>query len=244
MQLRLEPDTNSEGQEHWFIDCAGEPFLQNGWESTMSLSGSKSFTGRRLFNKSHRFCRRRWFRKAKVGSQINGLREDIIGDRVIFHQPADLDKYTRSKREAERNAIGVQIEDTPNLLDVFNRPQHEGVLDIMTRVANDGSILIHCKHKDSKWSSPAIIPPSGSTSGVIRLCSSRWPLVTKAIKEQKRRGSHATWDSSVDGCDSGNLGIAPLEPSVFELIYQVTVLGGLWGELSRMVTIMVSEGWA
>lgn len=112
----------------------------------------------------------------------------------------------------------------------------------MTRVANDGSILIHVKHKDGKWSTPAIIPPSGSSSGVIRSRSSRWPLVTKAIKKQKATGVKTAWDNTEE-CDVGNLGLGPLEPSVFELIYRVTVLSGLWGELSRMVTLMVSEGF-
>mmetsp|Transcript_5233 Transcript_5233/g.11858 ORF Transcript_5233/g.11858 Transcript_5233/m.11858 type:complete len:2963 (-) Transcript_5233:1016-9904(-) len=244
VSLRQEPSDDAVNQT-WLVDCAGEPFLQNGWESCANIAGSKtfSFNGRRLFNKSHRFRRRRWFRKIKNRDEGNGKNESIISDRVIFHQPADLDQFTRSQREAERNAIGVHFNDneedtSPSLLDVFNRPpQHEGVLDIMTRVANDGSILIHVKHKDSKWSTPAIIPPSGSSNGVVRVCSSRWPLVTKAIKNQKQKGAHATWDSS-DGCDRDNLGIAPLEPSVFELVYQVTVLSGLWGELSRMVTIM------
>ena len=168
-----------------------------------------------------------------------------VSTRVIFHQPADLDRYTRSKREAERNAIGVQLdekkEDSSIFLDLPSQ-QHEGVLDIMTRVANDGSILIHVKHKDGKWSTPAIIPPSGSSSGVIRSRSSRWPLVTKAMKEQKATGVKTAWDNTEE-CDVGNLGLGPLEPSVFELIYRVTVLNGLWGELSRMVTIMVSEGF-
>ncbi|KAL7555190.1 hypothetical protein ACHAWF_018839 [Thalassiosira exigua] len=236
LTTRQEPQKDSE----WFVDCAGEPLLQNGWES----SASCTFAGKRIFKKSHRFRRRRWFRKVKMRGMGDSMRERIK-DRVIFHQPADLDLITRSRREAERNAIGVQIdekeEDGPSLLDIFNRPQHEGVLDIMTKVANDGSILINVKHKDGKWSTPAIIPPSGSSTGVLRVCSSRWPSVTKAIQVKERRTSqnHATWDkSSADGCDLNNLGIAPLEPSVFELIYQVTVLSGPWGELgSRMVTI-------
>ena len=88
---------------------------------------------------------------------------------------------------------------------------------------------------------PAIIPPSGSSNGVIRVSSSRWPLVTKAIKQHKQKPGKAAWEiTAKDSCEAGkNLGLAPLDPSVFELIYQVTMLSGLWGELSRMVTITV-----
>lgn len=103
------------------------------------------------------------------------------------------------------------------------------------RVANDGSILVYVKVKDGKWSTPAIIPPSGSSFGVIRLCSSRWPLVTRAIKEQRRKENVR---GDTDGSNVNNLGIAPLEPTVYELIYQVNVISGIWGELSRMVTII------
>jgi hypothetical protein len=210
----------------WMVDCAGEPLLQNGWESCAHIAGSKSFTGQRLFNKSHRYRRRRLFRKTNMREQEGG---SIISESVIFHQPADLDRQTRSKREAERNVVGVHLD--------VNRPQHQGVLDIMSSISSDGSILIHVKIKDGKYSSAAIIPPSGSSNGVIRACSSRWPIVTNTIKGQTPRNGVQAWGSS-DGCNP-NIGIAPLEPTVFELIYNVT---GLWGELSRMVTITVSEG--
>lgn len=184
-------------------------------------------------------ARSRWFRKTKTKKQRAG---STISDRVIFHQPADLDQSTRSKREAERNALGVHIDEkkngSRNVLDDI--AGSAGMLDIISRVANDGSILIYVKHKDGKFSSPAIIPASGSANGVIRACSSRWPIVTKAIKEQKQKAAPATWDNS-DGCDPDNVGIAPLEPTVFEFVYQVTPLSGLWGELSRMVTIVVRK---
>ena len=66
-------------------------------------------------------------------------KDESISSKVIFHQPADLDRHARAKREAERNAIGVQLdakkgETIPNLLDIFNlSSRDEGVLDIMTR---------------------------------------------------------------------------------------------------------------
>ena len=233
----------------WLLDCAGEPFLKEGWETCANIAGSKSFTfnGRRQFNKNHRFRRRRWFRKIKASDATGDKNASTISG-IIFHQPADIDIFTRSKREAERNAIGaIHLGDKKdddkngsNLLDIFNRPQQEGFLDIMMATANDGSILIHVKQYDGKWSTPAIIPPSGNSNGVIRCFSSRWPQVTKAMKEQRRAGAYSTWSSS-DTSDQGNLGMAPLEPSMMELIYQVNVLDGLWGELSRMVTITVSE---
>jgi len=217
---------------NWTLDVAGEPFLQDGWESCVNIVGQRSstFNGRRVFNRKHRFRRRR-FRKEVIQKRPTG---NHICNKLIFHQPEDLDLYTRSKREAERNSIGIVIkEDGPNLLDMFNGSQQEGVLDIMTTVANDGSILIYVKYKDGKWSTPAIIPPSGAATGCIRLCSSRWPQVTKA---KRQSSEYYTWQSTSDTSES-KLGIAPLEPTVFELIYQVTVLKGLWGELSRIVTI-------
>ena len=153
VNLKQEPKDG----DGWHIDCAGQPYLQNGWESCSTLAGSRSvtFNGRRPFNRKHRYRRRRWFRKIMTGDSIDALDSALV-DRVIFHQPADLDLFTRREREAERNAIGVHLaekkEDNLSLLDVFNRPPQEGVLDIMTRVANDGSILIHVKHGDGKWS--------------------------------------------------------------------------------------------
>jgi len=216
----------------WQVDCTGDPYLEDGWESCKNIAGTKvsAFGGRRVFDRCHRNRRRRWFRKVSLRKQISDI-HSIMSDKVIFHQPADLDQFTRAKREAERNTIGAHLDEKEKsgggLLDMFNLPlQQEGILDIMTTVANDGSILINVKYKDGKWSTPAIIPPSGRANGALRAESSRWPLVTKAVNE-KRKGYRV-----VD-----NSGLSPNDPTVFELIYQVTTLSGLWGELSRMVTI-------
>ena len=227
--LRKEPEL--EGND-WQVDYTGDPYLQDGWESCKSIAGTKvsAFGGRRLFDETHRHRRRRWFRKVSIERGISDKHADS-NDKVIFHQPADLDQFTRAKREAERNTIGAHLDEKEKsgggLLDMFNLPlQQEGILDIMTTVANDGSILINVKYKDGKWSEPAIIPPSGRANGAIRAESSRWPLVTKAIKE--RRKNNRVIETS---------GISLNDPSVFELIYQVSTLSGLWGELSRIVTI-------
>lgn len=227
--LRPEPALE---EDDWQVDCTGDPCLENGWESCKNIAGSRvsAFGGRRVFDKRHRYRRRRWFRRLSIQKQLNE-RHSIMSDKVIFHQPADLDRFTRAKREAERNTIGVHLDKKEKsgggLLDMFNLPlQQEGILDIMTTVANDGSILINVKYKDGKWSTPVIIPPSGSANGAIRAVSSRWPLVTKAINE-KFKGNRVI----------ATVGCSPNDPSVFELIYQVTTLSGLWGELSRMVTI-------
>lgn len=233
--LRQEPDL--EGND-WQVDCTGDPYLKDGWESCKNIAGTKTsaFGGRRKFDKCHRYRRRRWFRKVSIQKQISDIRS-IISDKVIFHQPADLDQFTRAKREAERNTIGAQLDENENtgggFLDMFNLPlQQEGILDIMTTVANDGSILINVKYRDGKWSTPAIIPPSGRANGAIRAESSRWPLVTKAVNE-KRTGYRVMSNYA----PSHNSSFSPNDPTVFELIYQVTTLSGFWGELSRMVTI-------
>ena len=222
----ISPRQQPEGND-WKIDCAGD--LHSGWESCSNIAGDKSsFNGRRSFNNRHRFRRRRWFRRV--------VKNVSFGDHSIFHQPEDLDHLTRSKREAGRNTIGIDLDDRKgdgsNILDMFNRPQQDGFLDIMTRVANDGSILIHVKLGDGKWSTPAIIPPSGSGSGVIRVCSSRWPKVTR----EKQTSAYSP--KGMLPAQGKNVGIAPLDSTVFELVYLVTVLSGLWGELSRMVNMM------
>ena len=226
--LRQEPVLE---EDDWQIDCTGVPYLEHGWESCKNIAGSKvsAFGGRRVFDKHHRYRRRRWFRRVSIQKQSHEMHS--ISDKVVFHQPADLDQFARAKMEAERNTIGAHLDEKKKsgggLLDMFNLPlQQEGILDIMTTVANDGSILINVKYKDGKWSTPVIIPPSGSANGAIRAVSSRWPLVTKAINK-KHKGNRVIATS----------GLTPNDPSVFELIYQVTTLSGLWGELSRMVTI-------
>jgi len=248
ISLRKKPDNSGLDNElAWYVDCAGESFLKNGWESCTNISGSKSynFSGRRTFNPSHRFRRRRWYRKVKRGTHpaVSGISEGLI-----FHQPADLDKFTRTQKEAERNTIGVHLEEREHegsLLDIFNRPIHQdGILDIMTAVANDGSTLISVKCMDGRWSTPAIIPPSGSSNGVIRTSSSRWPALTTFIRRNKQKWSHLEVknrqghdDLNAGTVDPIKFGMAPLEPNVFELCYQVTMLPGMWGELSRMLTI-------
>lgn len=220
VSLREKPKADL---ELWSIDCAGEPLLMNGWESCSNMT--KAFTGQRVFDKRHRFRRRRLFRHLKTVQSSNG---------ISFHQPVDLDGETRLTLEAERNAIGVNLDEKKesNLLDAFSRPyQQQGVLDILSNIANDGSIIIHVKLKDGKYSAPAIIPPTGSANGVLRVTSSRWPRVTKAMKHKQKR-PHSTWANSGEH----DQGLAPLEPNVYELIYQVTVLTGLW-DCSRIVTV-------
>lgn len=228
--IRQEPDLEANG---WRVDCTGDTYLEDGWESCKNIAGAKAsaFGGRRVFDKCHRHRRRRWFRKVVIRKKMSDIHAGGLSDKVIFHQPADLDQFTRAKKEAERNTIGAQLDENETsgrgFLDMFNLPfQQEGILDIMTTVANDGSILINVKCRDGSWSTPAIIPPSGRANGAIRAESSRWPLVKKAVNG-KLNGQQVI-DSSE---------YFPNDPTVFELIYQVTTLSGLWGELSRMVTI-------
>ena len=113
VSLRQNPNDDTTNKTNWLIDCAGEPLLQDGWESCANIAGSKSFTfnGRRHFNKQHRFRRRRWFRVIRVEDDESD-KDKSICDKVIFHQPADLDRQARAKREAERNALGAQLDAT------------------------------------------------------------------------------------------------------------------------------------
>ena len=227
--LRPKPDTPS---SEWSIDCAGWPFLKDGWESCANIAGSRSFSfngGRRSFNKRHYFRRRRWIRSVK----------SFRADGIAFHHPVDVDRDTRVKQEAARNAVGSQLDNqkadsTPNLLDVFNQ-KDQGLLDVLTKVANDGSLLLYVKLNDGKWSSPAVIPASGRCNGVIQCSRSRWPAVTESINSQTLNTGWSTTNGSLDDV---KLCIAPLEPEVHELIYKTTLLDGPWGELTRLITFL------
>lgn len=227
--LRPKPDTPS---SEWSIDCAGWPFLKDGWESCANIAGSRSFSfngGRRSFNKRHYFRRRRWVRSVK----------SFRADGIAFHHPVDVDRDTRVKQEAARNAVGSQLDNqkadsTPNLLDVFNQ-KDQGLLDVLTKVANDGSLLLYVKLNDGKWSSPAVIPASGRCNGVIQCSRSRWPAVTESINSQTLNTGWSTTNGSLDDV---KLCIAPLEPEVHELIYKTTLLDGPWGELTRLITFL------
>jgi Vacuolar-sorting-associated 13 protein C-terminal/SHR-binding domain of vacuolar-sorting associated protein 13/Autophagy-related protein C terminal domain len=76
------------------------------------------------------------------------------------------------------------------------------------------------RNQDSEWSSMFEIPETGPAEGIIRVLSSRWPIVTRknSTLSQKRRE-------------------VSLDPDVFELCYSVTELPGEWGEFSRIVKI-------
>ena len=229
VSLRPKPDTSS---GDWSIDCAGWPFLEDGWESCANIAGSRSFSfnsGRRSFNKRHYFKRRRWVRSVKP----------FRADGIAFHHPVDVDRDTRVKQEAARNAVGSQLDNqkadnTPNLLDVFNQ-KDKGLLDVLTKVANDGSLLLYVKLHDGKWSSPAVIPASGRCNGVIQCSRSRWPAVTETINSQTL---NAGWSTTNGSLDDSKMCMAPLESDVYELIYNATLLDGPWGELTRMITFL------
>lgn len=229
VSLRPKPDTSS---DDWSIDCAGWPFLEDGWESCANIAGSRSYSfnsGRRSFNKIHYFQRRRWVRSVK----------SFRADGIAFHHPVDVDRDTRVKQEAARNAVGSQLDNqkadnTPNLLDVFNQ-KDKGLLDVLTKVANDGSLLLYVKLHDGKWSSPAVIPASGRCNGVIQCSRSRWPAVTESINSQTL---NAGWSTTNGSLDDKKLCMAPLESEVYELIYNATLLDGPWGELTRLITFL------
>ena len=236
--------------DRWLIDCAGHVSgATGGWESCKNLVGGigKTFMGRRVFDPFHSFRRRRWFRRRQKvfsdresrieQSHLSCLEsnEEASDDSVIFHQPV-IDASSRAHKEAARNALGGQ----------YDRNRKRGLLDVATACADDGSIQINIKCGDGQWSAPALIPPSGSGDGVLRVLATRWPQVTKMsspgdvdrdgydkdampFDDSSSRGSKSTVKSKYSvGC---------LCPESYDLCYNISVLGGLWGEFSRLLMI-------
>ena len=99
-------------------------------------------------------------------------------------------------------------------------------------------LKIAFKCGDGKWSAPATIPDAGTSHGVIRVLSSRWPVLTRT------RGSvleNAPGESS--GHETGletslhTYHSACLDPDLFELCYTVSDVEGEWGEFSRSMVV-------
>lgn len=233
----------------WMIDCSGNCDADKGWESCMNLVGSRRtyFDSARNFDPTHRFRRRRWFRRrSSRNSDESDKHQGIDGDTsneesssFLFHQPI-IDAYSRAAKEAERNAIGLKLGNS--LKSNEKTKKTSGLLDAATMLTDDGSLKIYLKCGDGQWSSPALIPPSGNSHGVLKVQASRWPNVTKSIGETASFQKNAIDNHVLSETTIADKAIniiytdGSLSPTCHELIYQISGLDGVWGQYTRLLT--------
>ena len=234
----------------WMIDCSGNCDAQTGWESCINLVGSRRtyFVSERKYDPLHRYRRRRWFRRraSRKGNETDkyqGLDRDASNEHsssFLFHQPI-IDAYSRAAKEAERNAIGLKLGNSLEANGKTNKSS--GLLDAATMLTDDGSLKLHLKCGDGQWSSPALIPPSGNSHGVLKLQASRWPKVTKGTGEiasfQKNTPDQHVLSETTIAHKSISIIYTDgsLSPTCHELIYQISGLDGVWGQYTRLLTL-------
>jgi len=219
----------------WKVDCSGQSLRSSdGWESCRSLIGGKDdfFSRRRMFNPSHPFRRRRWFRRRRfhfcaVTEAEELLPGQLYGGINAFHQPIN-DAFTR----AQKHARDVQkkkervAENVPS-----GRYAPVFVDEDVTKIS------IRCS--DGQWSVPCVVPQTGEAHGIVRVPASRWPTLTKLSNQQAAELIHAlgTYKSSELPSTKGKFAHASLSPALYELCYKVADLGEDWGELTRMFVL-------
>jgi hypothetical protein len=220
---------------------------EGGWESCRNLLGAGSFSGKREFDPSHKFRRRRWFRTRATDRGFNrGLGYEqaspgrpnqkneadfLLGGLQAFHQPVkDSFSIEQSKVRQKRKK---------------KRSEGEAGVDVKDIADQDGIIKIAIKSGDGKWSTPATIPPTGTCHGVMRALASRWPTVTKAYSSSSLKEEEAAISANEKELRAqGNTGIPPyqlkkasLSPGLMELCYTVSDIEGDWGDFSRSMVV-------
>jgi hypothetical protein len=219
----------------WKIDCSGQSLRSTeGWESCRSLIGGKDdfFSRRRMFNTSHPFRRRRWFRRRRASHDTMEAGEllpgQLRGGINAFHQPIN-DAFSRAQEHAremqkrkERNAgndLSGNVESHPYVDKDFTK------------------ISIRCA--DGQWSMPCVVPQTGGAHGIIRVPASRWPTLTKLSHQQAAEFTPAMGvvDSTELSSIKDTLTCASLSPALYELCYKIVDLDEDWGELTRMFLV-------
>lgn len=108
-------------------------------------------------------------------------------------------------------------------------------LDVLLRLA--------VKCGDGQWSAPIFIPPRGISNGLVRVISARWPQLCGKEGEKSNRANSLPEtaiykEQGIVQSDGGLIyEAACLNPSLYDLCYQVSILPGTWGEFSRILTI-------
>ena len=220
--------------ESWNVDTSGDcRAIHGGYESCTNLVGGreKCFSPFRTFNPSHRFRRRRWYRR-KVKARGRGVvfddKDDSIDEAISsFHQPI-LDVKSGKKSKDKKKP-----DNDPNAGLSF--------LDGAPESEDDGSLKVYFKVGDSTWSSPAIVPPSGAAHGVLRIPASRWPTLSKAASKAKMNSDHPTTANilpvGVKGRSKIEFNKGCLSSKYFDICYRVTTIEGQWGEHSRLLML-------
>ena len=151
---------------------------------------------------------------------------------IAFYQPV-IDIDARDRKNVKKND-GHKIHS--------NDKEAKSFLDVATEIANEECLKIHFKTRDGVWSQPAMIPINGAGHGIVKMYSSRWPEITKKLSPRKRRRKGA--DIVSNGLAAGTkapskvkFSSSCLSPSCYELSYQVSVIGGPWGEFSRLLLL-------
>jgi hypothetical protein len=234
--------------ETWRIDISGGcKAIQGGWESCSNLVGGKSkyFSGERKFDQSHRYRRRRWYRRKRViHRELNGIDQTFSTEgfqlrrqkgvdlkSIAFHQPVlDLDARRRNAKQNDPSQKNQSDSKSNNFLDVA------------TELVNEDSLKIYLKIRDGSWSKPALIPTNGAGHGIVKVYSSRWPAITKKMSHRKsrRKGAEIVSNSLAAGTEGSSkvkFSSGCLSPSCYELSYQVSVIEGQWGEFSRLLLL-------
>jgi len=229
--------------ESWAIDCSGGAMPSiGGWESCRNLyTGKMSFGGKRDFNPSDGFRRRRYHRRRSGCTEVDRRRSYTMtvqsqdsnsfsmlsprkGGVQVFHQPIK-DAFSREKKKIKQNW------------------RKENSKENLYHNVNDDNLKIAIKCSDGKWSSPAEIPDSGSCYGVIRVLASRWPKLTQrngVTLPQTLPNSHAAKRNSYSVQNRTiNCDFRPgcLAADLYELCYTVSDVDGKWGEFSRSMEV-------
>ena len=102
---------------------------------------------------------------------------------------------------------------------------------------------IALKCGDGRWSSSILIPPRGISNGLLRVAAARWPQLCSAEAKKSDLAAKASGKPAFEKSDdiqseSGFIyETACLNPTLYELCYQISTLGGTWGEYSRILTV-------
>lgn len=97
---------------------------------------------------------------------------------------------------------------------------------------DDTALRISVKTGDGRWCSPVVIPDAGTSHGVIKLLSSRWPMLTlKRILPPSQLNLKGEKIPSVSYKSSS------LDADLFELCYTISDVDGEWGEFSRSMEV-------
>ena len=214
------PDSSEHwhSSDNWMIDCSGGcSLVVGGWESCSNLVGgpSKYFSGKRTFDASHRFRRRRWFRrKIRCGETKPAMVDDTA---ILFHHPYHDLKGRKPTKDIDRGVIGGR----------------EGASS-----TDQGYHKVFLKILDGKWSSPIEIPQLNTTAdGVIRVLGSRWPQLTSKNPRRDDVNPIGHPASVPTGLPVSVYNYATLDPRCYEISYRVSTLDGPWGELTKLLTV-------